>query len=103
MTIDIFYAFRYGFDVTDTSVIMNQVVCGMESITSDTLVYITPPGSGADYAWVSIGNFSLWFDPIDYTYDSSTTPTVTSISPSTANPGDTVTISGSYHLKIQSL
>ena len=85
-----------GFDNTAT-VSINGNECTIQDITSTTIMCITPPSDMEDTydVVISLGTENSTFN--GFTYDSSSTPMVTSLSPtesSSPKGGETLTIAG---------
>ena len=83
-----------GFDPTfgRVSVTVGGKQCVVKSVTYTRVVCATPSGSGSVNIVVQSG--SVTFPSVSFSYDSSVTPTVNSLSIVKGSGGDTVTISG---------
>lgn len=81
-----------GFVANKTTVTIGGNACALKTVTSTTIDCTTPAGAGA--ATVAVVSNGVTYASLTYTYDSSATPSITSISPSSGNPGQTLTITG---------
>ena len=82
-----------GFQSGDTTVTVGDNICSIETVTRTSVLCITP-GGGAGVASVSVISNSVTYPSQQYTYDTSLTPTVSSVTPQSASPGDTITVTG---------
>ena len=83
-----------GFVLNDTTVTIGGSACTILSTSLSQVVCSTPAGSAGSVD-VDVTSNSVSYTTDSFTYDTGSTPTVTSISPTSALPNDTVTISGS--------
>lgn len=83
-----------GFTAGATTVLLGTDACVTESITSDQIVCVTPAHvDGSVDLQVSSGD--LMFSPTQsFSYSTADTPTITSVTPSEAPAGQTITIAG---------
>lgn len=81
-----------GFVTNKTTVTIGGNACDLKTVTSTSIECATPAGTGA--ATVAVVSNGVTYASLTYTYDSSATPTITSISPASGNPGQTLTITG---------
>lgn len=83
-----------GFVDGATAVTIDGSSCVIQSISLSEIQCITPANSAGTYDLVVVSD-GVTYDAEDYVYSSSSTPTVTSITPGSGETGTSITISGS--------
>ncbi|XP_071488092.1 fibrocystin-L-like [Diadema antillarum] len=83
-----------GFVVGSTLVTIDGDDCVIQSISLSEISCITPANSAGSYDLVVTSDGET-YSTQSYVYSSSSTPTITSVSPSSGETGDSITISGS--------
>ena len=83
-----------GFDPTfgRVSVTVGGNQCNVKSVTYTKVICSTPAGTGSQNVVVRSGGVT--FPSVSFSYDSSVTPTVSSLSAVKGHSGDTITITG---------
>ncbi|XP_048777455.2 fibrocystin-L-like isoform X3 [Ostrea edulis] len=82
-----------GFVANKTTVTIGGNACTVNDVTSTAIQCTTPAGTGS--ATVAVVSDGVTYGSVTYTYDPSATPTITTLTPQSGNPGQTLTISGS--------
>ncbi|XP_054766411.2 fibrocystin-L-like [Lytechinus pictus] len=83
-----------GFVNGATEVTIDGSSCDIQSISLSEIHCISPANSAGTYDLV-VTSDGVTYDTEDYVYSSSSTPTVTSITPGSGETGSSITISGS--------
>ena len=83
-----------GFVDNDTTVMIDGNSCSINNISLSEVICLTPAGSSGTVDLVVTSN-SIQYTAESYDYASGSTPVVSSISPTSGLPGDTLTITGS--------
>ncbi|XP_053372863.1 fibrocystin-L-like [Mercenaria mercenaria] len=83
-----------GFVENDTAVTIDGTSCDIISTTLSEVICETRPHAAASVS-VSITSNGVSYTPSSYSFSTGSTPTITSVSPSSGFSGDTLTISGS--------
>ncbi|KAK3107254.1 hypothetical protein FSP39_010348 [Pinctada imbricata] len=81
-----------GFIDGQTTVTFGGNACTVTSVTLSQIECTTPAGSGS--ATVQVTSNSINYPTATFTYDASKTPTISAVTPTSGNTGDSVTISG---------
>ena len=83
-----------GFVDGDTTVMIDGSACSIINISLSEVICMTPAGSSGTVDLVVTSN-SVTYTAESYDYATSSTPVISSISPTSGLPGETLTISGS--------
>ena len=74
----------------------NGDLCVLKNVTSTTIICVTGSNGGVEALNTNITIYSgdIQFPSIAYSYSTSSTPTITSVSPTSADPGSSVSLTG---------
>ena len=84
----------FSGSIEDTSVDVGGEACVVTAVTASTVTCVTPAGADGSAEFVVTSN-GVVFPAVSYTYSAASTPTITSVSPSTGTGAQSLTISGS--------
>ena len=82
--------------LNNTQVDIGGDLCVLKNVTSTTIICVTGSAGGVESLNTNITIYSggILFPTIAYSYSTSSTPTITSVSPTSADPGSSVSITG---------
>ena len=83
-----------GFVANQTTVSLDGNVCTIQSTSLSQVVCLTPAHAAGTVS-ISVTSKGVNYPATNYNYSTDSTPTVTSVSPSSGLSGDSITISGS--------